>query len=128
MKKFIFILMIMIMSGCSSPSDVLDTTPSISNLIYSPANISLNSGNGLVMVTGVFDFVDVDADVNTLVLSIEGVETYYVYNEGLNFSNGQIAISLPVDTTIAGSFDFQLWIKDANGNLSNKMAGNITVQ
>jgi hypothetical protein len=114
----------------------VDSTPSISNLQYSPSSATLNQGGGAITVYGSYDFIDHGGDLNG------GFVTIKVYDQNNNLTSntstpftgditgitsGTLGGPVTVNTTVAGIFRFVLQITDGKGNKSNELTGIFTV-
>ncbi len=130
MKRYIWLLCLLVLIGCSNGSSPTSPSnaPAISNLNYSPRTATVGQGGGAVTVTGTIDFIDLDGDVTTLILSTTGGEISGPIQGISGMTNGTIAITAIVSTTTAGNYSFQVWVVDSRGNASNKLTGTFTVQ
>lgn len=111
--------------GGSSP---VDSTPSISNLQFSPTTALQYDGNGTLTVMGTFDFTDQGKDIATLyIVSFDG-STLSSPIEGVSGAASRtIQGTLEVDTTAVGQFSFELYVTDSAGNKSNTLTGTFVV-
>jgi hypothetical protein len=115
--------------GCGGGSGgSADSTPSISNLQFSPTSALQYDGNGTVTVSGSFDFTDAGKDVSTLHLtSSNGGNESIAINGAAGQSAGSIQGTFQTDTTTLGHYAFQLYVTDTAGLRSNTLASFIAV-
>ena len=112
---------------------VTTNAPVISNLQYSPPGAYLNSGGGTSPLSATFDFSDPNSNASTLTILVFDTNGVMIDSStdpvagisGLPF--GTIQISGAVDTTVLGSFTFQVYLTDATGLKSNVLSGTFKV-
>ena len=105
-----------------------DSTPSISNLSYSPTSTVQMEGNGEIFLVGSFDFRDSGGDLELLHLSSQG-ETLSIAIDGVaGLKSGTIEGSFLIDTTEIGSYAFEVYVTDKGGRQSNRLAGTFEVK
>lgn len=104
------------------------STPSISNLAYSPSSALQLEGDGEITIVGTFDFTDPGGDLATLNLSSQG-ETLSIPIEGVaGLKSGTIEGSLLIDTSAIGSYTFEIYVTDQGGRRSNTLSGRFEIK
>jgi len=114
--------------GSSEPVPVEEgVSPVISNLnIVTPVSATINEGKGSTYIGGTFDFVDPDGDVVTVRLTTSnGADVSTNITPGA--TSGTLEAFYEVPTVVAGSYDYNLWVEDSQGNNSNIFSGTYTV-
>jgi hypothetical protein len=102
----------------------VDSTPSISNLQFSPSSALQYDGNGMVTVTGTFNFTDAGKDLMTAYLTSSSGATVTASLVGASGqSSGTLQGAVQIDTTTLGHFTFQLYVTDSAGKQSNTLTG-----
>jgi hypothetical protein len=115
-----------------SPPDT-PHAPVISNAQYSPKTATQNQGNGSVIITGTIDFTDQGGDVNTVTIKkydSQGVflnTTSYDIQNTSGVASGTIRILGYISTATVGDFTLVIYVTDADGNISNMLAGTFSV-
>jgi len=129
MKKLSVILLICLcLSGCGSTSGGLGTSPTISSLRFSPTSTTVNAGGGAVTVNGIFDFQDVDGDIRTYTLTMDGVSATKAIENLDGIISGTLTGPVSVSTTSVIDINFSVFITDSKGNNSNALIGVFSVQ
>jgi hypothetical protein len=135
MKKKIYILCFIIIgvlfiAGCgSSGGGDSNQEPVISNLLFSPSSALLGQEDGSVTVTGYVDFVDTDGDLATLrITSSAGVDITIPITGIDGQTRGTINGIFDVSTESIGTYSFEVWLVDSQGNSSNKLSGTFEVK
>jgi len=135
MKKKIYILCFIItgvlfIAGCgSSGGGDSNQAPVISNLLFSPSSASLGQEGGSVTVTGYVDFVDTDGDLATLRLTSSAGADMTIPITGFDGqTSGTINGGFSVSTESIGTYSFEVWLIDIQGNSSNKLSGTFEVK
>ena len=122
-------------SNESGYSDEVCTTtlpadaPTISNLRYSPTYTLVGQGNGTMTVTGAIDFTAPKWDLTALRLTSSGGVDLTVPIAGSagarsGTGNGAFVFS----TLITGTYPFEIWVVDSQGNSSNKLSGVLKIK
>jgi hypothetical protein len=115
----------------------VNSTPSISNLHYSPTSATLNQGGGSIAINGTYDFIDYGADlaggsVTVKAFNLNNIQTINtttpITGNIAGLTSGTLTGPATADTTVAGTFNFVLYITDSKGNKSNELTGTFTVQ
>lgn len=107
------------------------TAPSISELSYAPDQAPVASP---FQVTGQLDFTDPDGDLAAIVFQITAPDgTLSAPSRSkLSGTDGLTAASLQITFTAiaptAGDYDFEVWLEDAAGHTSNRLAGHVTAR
>jgi len=107
------------------------STPSISNLTYSPQTAPAGADTVFAMT---FDF-DTTADVTTIEFELlnspagpSKTPQDFPITGAQGVSNGTINAQLDITFQTAGTYEFGLDVLDANHKASNQLTGVITVQ
>jgi hypothetical protein len=105
------------------------TAPQIGNLAHTPSEIVQEGGGGAYQVTGSMNFLDNDADVSTVTISVfnnAGTLVSTVKQDaGVSGTSGAINFIFYVDSSIAtADYSFQVYATDSAGLASNVLAGN----
>ncbi|GIU00874.1 hypothetical protein TSL6_13800 [Sulfurovum sp. TSL6] len=102
-------------------------SPVISNLnIVTPVSATINEGKGSTYIGGTFDFVDPDGDVVTVRLTTSsGADISTNITPGA--TSGTLEAFYEVSTVLAGSYNYNIWVEDSQGNDSNVFSGTYTV-
>jgi hypothetical protein len=104
----------------------LNDVPSISNLRFQPTGAQAYSGN--VMVTGFADFTDQGGNVTTLWVSTPLGLTSAPVQGAAGVISGTLSGAVIVGTTgPPGTYFFNVWVTDSNGNNSNSLTGQFTL-
>jgi len=116
-------------AGCGGGSGgSADSTPSISNLQFSPNSALQYDGNGTLTVTGTFDFTDPGKDLMTVYLTSSGGATVTASPAAAaGQSSGTIQGQVQIDTIALRHFTFQLYVTDSAGKKSNTLTGTFDV-
>jgi hypothetical protein len=106
------------------------TAPLIGDLAYTPTEVVLEGGGGAVEISGTMTFMDKDADVSTISISIfnsAGVQvgTPITQSSGVSgTASGSISFIFYVDSSAATSnYTFKIHAIDAAGLSSNELTG-----
>ncbi len=117
--------------GCGGGSGggvSVDSTPSISNLQFSPSSALQYDGNGMMTATGTFDFSDSGKDLMTAYLtSSSGATVLASLAAASGQSSGTLQGTVQVDTTTLGQYTFQLYVTDSAGKRSNTLTGTFDI-
>jgi len=131
------------LAGCGGGGDggggviLVNSTPSISNLQYSPTSATLNQGGGSITINGTYDFIDNGADLAGGSVTVKAFDINNIQTVNTNtpitanvagLTSGTLSGPATADTTVAGTFNFILYITDSNGNKSNELTGTFTVR
>lgn len=112
----------------SSPSAPAPTyAPAISNLQLWPNSAVVGDGGGSISSTLSLDFSDSDGDVTTIRLTFNGQSQDSAISGLSGLKNGTIQGTMLLNTSVAGSFTFQVALVDAKGNVSNTLPATFTV-
>ena len=112
-------------SGGGTP---IDSTPSISNLVFSPNSAVQGNGTVTVTVTGTVTFHDAGGDVTTLHLTnAQGQSVVQAITGVSGATSGTIQAQVTVNTQSAGHYTFGVYISDSGGRDSNKLSGTFDV-
>ncbi len=77
MQKLLIAITLILMAGCSgssggsnptTPTPATNTAPVISDLVFTPSNVAIDSGGGARTITGTLRFTDLEGDVIKLLL------------------------------------------------------------
>jgi hypothetical protein len=102
--------------------------PTISNLQF-PESVYQFDGNGTTTIGGSFDYSDAGGDLATFTITSPGAGALTADIQGAaGSSTGTIIGQVEIDTTTAGTFDFQIYVTDAGGLRSNMLTGAIQVK
>lgn len=117
--------------ACGDDDGADGTSPTIDDLQYTPRTVPVGQ---TTTVSGSFAFVDEDANVTLLGLEL-------VLPSGARQALGTVAINgaqgvpsstatfqLNIQPPSAGAYGFEVWLVDADGNASNRLAGGLTAQ
>lgn len=120
------------MGGCGggggSGGAPSNSTPSITNLAYSPSTALQMEGSGQVTMVGTFDFADAGGDLAAIHLVVQG-DTLTIQIDGIDGAkSGTIEGTIVVDTSTVGTYPFQVYVTDAGGRRSNSLSGTFEVQ
>jgi hypothetical protein len=111
--------------GSSSPG----SAPVISSLSWVPQSAIHMEGGGSVDVKFDLLYRDSDGDIKTLrVTDSDGGDFSEDISATMGGStSGLLTFYIPADTSIIGTFTFQIWLIDSRGNASNHLSGSFTV-
>jgi len=111
--------------GGSSPG----SAPVISSLSWWPQSATYMEGGGAVDVKCDLLYRDSDGDIRTLRVtdSDGGSITHDISATMGSSTSGLLTFYLPADTSIIGTFTFQIWLIDSRENASNQLSGSFTV-
>jgi hypothetical protein len=103
--------------------------PHISDLSYSPNTGTVNQQ---LTIIGQVVFTDVDADANRFAAEVRGpglsASVPATAATGVTgHTEGTLIFQLTILPPVAGDYEFDIWMIDAQGNLSNRLTGAITV-
>jgi hypothetical protein len=119
---------LLVACGSSGSGGGVDSTPTISNLRYSPRSVVQGSGGGSATVTGTFDFRDAGGDLTTLHLRLSsGSDVRGAIPGAAGVTSGTLQAQFAVSTATLGHYTFEVWVSDAAGNGSNVLAGSFDV-
>lgn len=133
-SNFTYILILgsiamLLLTACGSGAgQVIDHTPQLSNLTYTPTSFTKNQGGGAVNIQGSMDFIDANSDIVTFKASIDGITKSYDRSDLKGTKSGTITGYVPISTASTGNFTFKVWVVDNAGNESDKLTGTFTVQ
>ena len=114
--------------GCGTDEG---SPPEISSLSYSPDTATVGE---TITIAGTVDFVDDDGDLDLLGLTAvdpNGVASDLPMSEiqGVaGTTEGTIGIQMFLVMNTAGTYEFELFVVDAEGNESNRLAGTVQAQ
>lgn len=115
--------------GTVDSTPVIDSTPAISNLQFSPTTLFQSDGGGTKTVSGTFEFTDLGGDLATLNLATaDGRQVSTPIDGVAGIKSGTIAAMVVVDTTLIGTFNFQVSVTDGGGRVSNVLTGTFAVK
>lgn len=115
--------------GTVDSTPVIDSTPAISNLQFSPTTLFQSDGGGTKTVSGTFEFTDLGGDLATLNLATaDGRQVSTPIDGVAGIKSGTIAAMVVVDTTLIGTFNFQVSVTDSGGRVSNVLTGTFAVK
>ena len=101
--------------------------PSISNLVYAPST-ARQAPNGIINITGTIDFSDAGGDISALhMVSSGGAELTAETPSLSGIKEGTVVGELIVSVDAIGKYTFEVWMTDAQGNVSNKLTGTFEV-
>ncbi len=107
------------------------TPPSISNLSLTPMTLTTGQQN---LLAGALAFVDPDADVLELGVSVELLDgsrqTLPIVDvrSSAGVAEGSVQVTLSMVPPAAGTYRFQLWLIDALGGESNRLEATAQAQ
>jgi hypothetical protein len=106
----------------------IDTTPSISNLSFSPTSALQGDGNGSITVTGSVSFNDPGGDLTTLHLTnSQGQNITVPISSIAGMKSGTLQGKFTASTQNAGHYTFEVYVSDSLGHSSNKLSGSFDV-
>ena len=106
----------------------IDSTPSISNLSFSPTSALQGDGNGSITVTGTINFADAGGDLTTLHLTNPLGQSISAPISGLaGVKSGTIQGQVTVSTQTPGHYTFQVYVSDSLGLNSNTLSGSFDI-
>lgn len=114
--------------GSSSSGGGTVSTPTISNLQYSPAALLQFEGDGTSFVTGTVAFSDPGKDLASLVLVTQGQSLTIPVADAAGMVSGSLQGSVTVDTRTIGAYSFEVYVVDAGGRRSNSMSGRFEIK
>lgn len=120
-------LVILVTSCGGSGGASSGTAPSISNLSYSPTAAYVNDGGGEIDISGTFDFVDPDGDLNSLIITVQDSNGQIVQSETITIGgvsglkSGTIQGLVTIPTTVSGDYRVQIYVIDTAGLRSNSL-------
>lgn len=139
MKYLVLILTTTLIAGCGGgggsgvlPSQV-QVAPTISNLQYSPKAVYSNSGGGTATVSAVIDFSDSDGNISTFTISAYDSNNTLLdtqtdsIQEVAGTKTGQLELYGAFDTTVIGTFRFEIFLTDTTGRKSNTLSNTIEI-
>jgi hypothetical protein len=144
MRYAVALLLWMVMTGCGGSNDssggnttiVIDSSPTISNLVFSPATATIGQGGGTVTVSASYNFTDNGSDLFNGTVTISGFDSdgHHIANSTIPITGisqtattGVLSSSISAPTTVAGTYFYSIYITDGKGNQSNSMTGAFTV-
>jgi hypothetical protein len=129
MRTVLLLSCVLALAACGTDDN--DSAPTISNLSFTPATITVGQQTTL---NGTFTFADPDGDATNLGVELtlpdqskQALPTTPLQNVG-TMTSGSIAWALIVTPPSPGTYKLALWILDAADNESNRLDGTITVQ
>lgn len=139
MKKIFFAVVAgyaFLLSSCGSEVQVTATVPvtvayapTISLVHYTPDYAFLGDGHGIVTVSGTVDFVDPDADISTMTLSVVDSQGFLVSRSVsplpafYGYSQGTVFFAIDFSTLAVDTYTFSVSLSDSAGNMSNPVFG-----
>ena len=114
--------------GGEGGSSSINSTPSISNLTFSPTSALQGEGNGSITVTGSITFTDAGGDLTTLHLTNPLGQSVTQPISGIGGAkSGTIQGQVTVSTQNAGHYTFEVYVSDSLGLSSNTLSGSFDV-
>ena len=117
--------------GGSSGSSTVSVPPSISNLRFSPAFASFNSGNTTITATVAFSAPRGNLSTITMTTFSASGQELSSGSAALQGVTGQttgnVSGTAQFATTVPGAFSFQVFVTDASGLQSNVLTGSFSV-
>ena len=111
--------------GGSSP---VNSTPSISNLSFTPASALQGDGSGSITVSGSISFVDAGGDLSMLHLTdSQGQSVSQSISGAAGQTSGTIQAVVTVSTQQLGHYTFTVYVTDTKGLSSNSLSGSFDV-
>lgn len=111
--------------GGGGSGAVVENSPSISNLSFSPTIIEIGQ---LTDIEGTLDFLDNDGDLSTLtIVSADGSQQTTNISGLSGQKSGTIMGIVQLQASELGKSTFQVFVSDAKGHQSNSLSGSITV-
>jgi hypothetical protein len=133
MRSFTNILVVLFGAALFLSCSKSDTTeqpsskPVISNLVYSPSTVTINTSLQTFTVTGTLDFSNAAGGVKYLKIIIYS-NTSTVPLEYNTVSQGTITVSVQfLMPATPGALAFEVFIVDNRGGSSNKLQGSINM-
>jgi hypothetical protein len=122
-------LLVAALGGCGGGGGgSIDSTPSISNLSFSPTSALQGDGSGSITVTGRVTFKDAGGDLTTLYLTNPQGQNISVPINGLaGQTSGTLQGQFTVSTQNSGHYTFEVYVTDSLGLSSNKVSGSFDV-
>ena len=119
--------------GGGGGNDGGGTSPTISNLNFTPTVAFLNDGGGTVTVYGTINFADPDGDIVSYVLTIYDSNGSVVQTlsdtipgiEGITAGSGHIYVG--ANTTVIDDYTVRVYLIDSKDNPSNTLSGTFSV-
>lgn len=111
----------------TSPAPAPTYAPAISNLQLSPNTAVVGDGGGSISSTLSLDFSDSDGDVTTIRLTYAGQSQDSAISGLSGLKTGTIQGTMLLNTSVVGSFTFQVSLIDAKGHVSNALSATFTV-
>ena len=122
------ILSLALAAGCTDDDG---SAPTISSLAFSPATVIVGQQT---TISGTLAFADPDGDLVDLGVeltlpdqSTQTLPMTPLQNVG-TMTDGSVAWSLFVAPPAAGTYGLALWLVDASGHASNRLAGTLQAQ
>jgi hypothetical protein len=133
MNKTLLVSVMVVGLGAPSVGCVADegTPPEISSLSYSPETTGVGQ---TATISGTIEFVDDDGDLELLGLTAidpGGLQSDLPMSQiqGVaGTTEGTIGIQVFLVTSMVGTYQFEIFVVDAEGNESNRLAGTLEAQ
>ena len=121
------LLLFAALGGCGGGGSI-DSTPSISNLSFSPTSALQGDGNGSITVTGSVSFNDPGGDLTTLHLTnSQGQNITVPISSIAGMKSGTLQGKFTASTQNAGHYTFEVYVSDSLGLSPNKLSGSFDV-
>jgi hypothetical protein len=96
--------------------------------VYSPSTIGHHQGNGLTQVDLSLDFMDAGGDLASFhIAGYPGSDQVSSIIGAGGITSGSLSGSASVSSETLGHYPFEIWVGDATGALSNRLAGSLDV-
>lgn len=123
-------LLFIVSCGGGGGSDGNDgSSPTISQLSYSPTSVYTDSGEEPKTINGTFNFSDPDGDLSTVTIMVLDSSNQTILSETSNVTgvsgikSGVIEGSVTAVLPIVGEYTIQVFVTDGKENQSNLLAG-----
>lgn len=138
MRKFIFLLVLLVFGSCDSDTKIRETppqmtghAPQIAALQVMPNTVTLMDGNGDTDITIQFEFADAGADIATVHVEMsDGTSLTFDFPDFPNMvgARGTHTEWFDISTAELGPCDIEIWLIDEAGNASNHLTASVVVQ
>lgn len=135
MRRLIFVLTVLL-AGCGgdsngsqpAPQPVESTPPEISNLTVSPHTVTYMQGEGSIVATAQFAYVDPDIDIESMKVEMPDGTRQTISLGVIDTESGTLSEDFTVSTAELGTCTVQIWLVDEAGDPSNQLSADILVQ
>lgn len=124
--SMVVVVMVGLFSACGGGGGSEDAAPSISNLRYTPAS-ELQLPGSSATISGTVDFVDSGRNVVEMQLTTSAGDSLNVPLSLPDIGNGTLTASFKVSLDQIGQTNFEIWLKDSAGQVSNRLGGTFSV-